>query len=155
MNKNALCLVIGLTLSVLFIIFSTQIYEGTFDNLFHPNNTFEDMMYNNNMYLINSIVTIVFAWGVAGIYYYLIDSVRFGRWYHWLIMLLAVFLLAPSSIYVWGYYEFINSAKTVKFFEGFDMFIFINAFYAVLFFIISSFSMRWWSKNCRHTPIPE
>lgn len=26
---------------------------------------------------------------------------------------------------------------------------------AVALFVVASFAMRWWSSNCRHTPIPE
>ena len=28
-------------------------------------------------------------------------------------------------------------------------------FFNIVLFVIASFAMRWWSSNCRHTPIPE
>jgi len=27
--------------------------------------------------------------------------------------------------------------------------------FAAVLYIIASYSMRWWSSNCRHTPLPQ
>jgi hypothetical protein len=27
--------------------------------------------------------------------------------------------------------------------------------FAALLYIVASYSMRWWSSNCRHTPLPQ
>ena len=35
------------------------------------------------------------------------------------------------------------------------IFEFVNILWTALLFIVASFSIRWWSSNCRHTPIPQ
>ena len=124
MKKNTILLITGAILTLLFIIFSTPLFESLFYS-----REFSNEMYAANLYLVVAIVTAVVAWGLSGIYYYVINSVSFSRWYHWLIMLCVAVVIVPLITYV-------------------------SAVEAVLF-IIASYSMRWWSSNCRHTPIPE
>jgi hypothetical protein len=51
-----------------------------------------------------------------------------------------------------------NNAFTA---EGYDFtgqlgsFCVIDLAVEAVLFIVASFAMRWWSTNCRHTPIPE
>ena len=91
------------------------------------------------------------AWGGAAIYYYAINSVKFDRWYHWLATLGVVAVLTPVVDY------FVTSSIL----EGKDYgsaivsFELHNILFAAIMFVIASFSMRWWSSNCRHTPIPQ
>jgi hypothetical protein len=102
------------------------------------------------MYRVIAILTVILTWGIAAIYYYLIDSIRFSRWWHWLIMLTASALLTPTATIAYQNRELVGDYTL-------DIYNFAVASLAVtiVFFIIASFSMRWWSKQCRHTPIPQ
>jgi Na+-driven multidrug efflux pump len=146
--KKYILLGIGIILSLVFMLFPEHIYE-----MFYYSPEFSDAMYNSGQYFLISIVTTVAAWGLPLIYYYAIDSVRLSRWYHWLIFL-AINVVVVTSIT----FPYINKTLSV---HGYDFsnqlfhLVFINTIFSILLFIIVSFSLRWWSTNCRHTPIPE
>ena len=105
MRDKVIFLVIGAVISVLFGFFSEPVYEALYYS-----SGFSEAMHNNDAYGIVAIIAIAMTWGIAALYYYVINSVKFDRWYHWM---------------------------------------------SALLFTIASFSMRWWSSNCRHTPIPQ
>ena len=91
------------------------------------------------------------TWGIAALYYYVINSVKFDRWYHWMSMLGVASVLTPVVCFV----------VVGNLLEGMDYptasvtFAVYNVIVSALLFTIASFSMRWWSSNCRHTPIPQ
>ena len=147
-SSHLTLLLIGLAVTLLFVIFPTVVYE-----LGYVAPGFSDNMYNLNLYSILAIITACVAWGVAAIYYYAINSVRFDRWYHWLAMLAVVVVVTP----VVCYYVNVSTFASNELSYGAEAFNFeiTNAGWSALLFIIASFSMRWWSSNCRHTPIPQ
>jgi hypothetical protein len=87
------------------------------------------------------------------VFYYVINSVSFSRWFHWLVVLGVACVAAPVTSFV-----ICNNAFTA---EGYDFtgqlgsFCVIDLAVEAVLFIVASFAMRWWSTNCRHTPIPE
>jgi len=146
--KNAILLITGIVLTILFLIFATPAYE-----LLYYESSFSNEMFNNNMYFIIAIVTVILCWAMAGIYYYLIDSVRFSRWYHWGIILIAAMLLSALFTYFYPNNEFLDQELDLS--SDLVNFSIVNVLVSGIVFIIASFSIRWWSSNCRHTPIPE
>ncbi len=146
MNNKLGLLVTGAVLSVLFWIFRVELYEALYTV-----NGFSDQMYNTGAYGTVAVITIAMAWGIAAIYYYVINSVKFDRWYHWLAMLGVTCVLTPVVCYI----------VVAHLLDGFDYstaeftFEVYNILFTALTFVIASFSMRWWSSNCRHTPIPQ
>jgi hypothetical protein len=106
-------------------------------------------MYNLNMFPTIAAITIAVAWGGAAIYYYAINSVKFDRWYHWLAVMGVVAVLAPVACFIYNdaVFEGYVGAKV-----QFEM---QTILFAALLYVVASFSMRWWSTNCRHTPIPQ
>ena len=148
MKKNLILLIAGLVITLVFLIFSTKIFES----LYYERG-FSNEMYNQNLYFVVAIVTAIIAWASAGIFYYAINSVSFSRWYHWLIVLGVAVVLSAVINYIYP-----NNIFTS---DGFDFsaqlfsFCIVNLAVEAVLFIVASFSMRWWSSNCRHTPIPE
>ncbi|MCQ2112458.1 MAG: hypothetical protein MJY95_03845 [Bacteroidaceae bacterium] len=138
--------IIGIIISVAFIMMATPMYDSlNFDAAFLND------MYNS---YTNTAVTIVCtAWIVAAIYYYVINSVRFSRWYHWLLMLIAAVIIAPGISFYSPYAEFSEEGK--DYMQQLTTLNFVNVGVTIVMFIVASFSIRWWSTNCRHTPIPE
>lgn len=141
-------LITGAVLTLLFIIFSTPLFESLFYE-----REFSNEMYSANLYLIVAIVTVLVAWSFAGIYYYVINSVSFSRWYHWLMVLVTAMILGPVINYI--YPNNIFSADGLDFSAQLFSFCMVDVIVEAVLFIIASFSIRWWSSNCRHTPIPE
>jgi len=148
MKKNTMLLITGAVLTLLFIIFSTPLFESLFYE-----REFSNEMYSANLYLIVAIVTVLVAWSFAGIYYYVINSVSFSRWYHWLMVLVTAMILGPVINYI--YPNNIFSADGLDFSAQLFSFCMVDVIVEAVLFIIASFSIRWWSSNCRHTPIPE
>ncbi len=146
MRDKVIFLVAGIIISVLFFIFKVTLYDALYYS-----NGFSNDLGNIDEYTSVAAITIAMAWGGAAIYYYAINSVKFDRWYHWLATLGVVAVLTPVVDY------FVTSSIL----EGKDYgsaivsFELHNIVFAAIMFIIASFSMRWWSSNCRHTPIPQ
>ncbi len=146
MRDKVIFLVIGIIITVLFFIFKVTLYDALYYS-----NGFSNDLGNLDEYTSVAAITIAVAWGGAAIYYYAINSVKFDRWYHWLATLAVVAVLTP----------FIDYFVTSSILDGKDYGSSIVAFemhnivFAALLFVIASFSMRWWSSNCRHTPFPQ
>ena len=148
MKRNTLLLITGIVLTVLFIIFSTTVLEAMYYE-----DEFSVDMYNQNLYFIVAVISAVEAWAFAGIYYYVINSVSFSRWYHWLLVLAIAAVSVPIEIYV-----YLNGAfdtEGVSYSSQLLSFSVVVMVVEALLFVLASYSVRWWSSNCRHTPIPE
>lgn len=149
MDKKAIYLVLGIAVAVLFYVASTSIYEALFYS-----GDFSNAMYNSGAYGIVALVTLAMTWGGAAIYYYVINSVKFDRWWHWLATLAVVALLTPLVCYLVtdGMLSFSDN-------EGYStagaQLQLANVLISAVLFTVASFSLRWWSSNCRHTPIPQ
>lgn len=146
--KNGIFLITGLVITILYIVFSMQIYE-----ILYYETEFSQAMYEENMYLAVALITSILAWAVAAIYYYAINSVPFARWYHWLIFLGITVLFATTATFVYpnsvfNEYDYEYTMQLIHF-------SFLNIMVEVVLFIVASYAMRWWSSNCRHTPIPQ
>jgi hypothetical protein len=146
--RNLILLAFGIVLTILFLIFPTQVYED-----FYFSQGFSDAMYNGSMYIVVAIITAAIAWVAAVIYYYVINSVKFDRWWHWLIILVITILLAPTVS--WAYTDYDMAQQNYMYDKETFYFELLNMCVAAVLFIIASFSIRWWSSNCRHTPIPQ
>ncbi len=151
MNKNVVLLIIGIILSIGFIVGCSDIYPWLSGSYFDGD--FDTAMYDDNFYLYVAVMNVLLSWAGAATFYYIINSVSFSRWYHWLIMLggtsaivgVLAYVIPDGTLYDAGYN-----------FEGqLTQFAILNFVVALVMFVISSFSIRWWSSNCRHTPIPE
>jgi hypothetical protein len=148
MKKNTILLITGLIITLLFLVFSTKIFESLYYE-----REFSNEMYNQNLYFVVAIVTAIIAWVAAGIFYYAINSVSFSRWYHWLTVLGVAVVLSAVVNYI--YPNNIFSGDGLDFSAQLFSFCVVNVAVEAVLFIVASFSMRWWSSNCRHTPIPE
>lgn len=143
--KNSILLIGGAVLTVLFMIFPSLVFE-----MADSQSEFANEMYNENHYFVVAVISSVMAWGVAALFYYVINSVSFSRWYHWLLSLLAVSIVAPVVNYI-----YLDGVLSIDYSGKLFNFSIIDFVVTAVLFIIASFAIRWWSGNCRHTPIPE
>lgn len=146
--KQSIFLIIGAVLTLLFILFAAPMFE-----ILYYEREFSNEMYNQSVYLPIALILAIAAWGVASLFYYVINSVRFSRWYHWLVVLVAVALLVPLATN--AYADSVFTADGYSFSHQLATFGVICALTEGVLFVVASFSMRWWSSNCRHTPFPE
>lgn len=111
-------------------------------------------------YVPNGFFLYYFTLLVAVAFYYLIDSVRFNKMSHWGLMWLGNALIVFFvSYYFFAYLDYSKQEISADIAEQInDSHILYwgltNAIYALLLFIIFSFSIRWWSTNCSTTPFP-
>ncbi len=143
--KNSILLIGGAVLTALFMIFPSLVFE-----MADSQSEFANEMYNENHYFVVAVISSVMAWGVAALFYYVINSVSFSRWYHWLISLLAVSIVASVANYI-----YLDGALSIDYSGQLLNFSIIDFVVTAVLFTIASFAIRWWSGNCRHTPIPE
>lgn len=147
-QQHLIYLIAGIVVTVLFYVMRVPAYE-----MVYAVSGFSDQLYNLGLYDTIPLITIAVAWAAAGIYYYAINSVRFDRWYHWLVMLALVAVIAPIAGYAVNTHLFDeNGLSYVAESLTFEM---VNMMWAAVLFVVASFSVRWWSTNCRHTPIPQ
>ena len=146
--RQLILLFTGIILTILFMVFATDLFE-----MFYYEMQFSNEMYNNGLYFVASSSTAIIAWLCAAIFYYGINSVSFSRWYHWLVMLVIAGIIV-TAINV-PYLESVFSDNGIDFSKELAVFAVVNIIIECIIYTIASFSMRWWSTNCRHTPIPE
>ena len=146
--KREIWLVAGIVVTLLYIVFGTHLYEAMYYE-----REFSNEMFNENLYFLTSLITAGMAWGVSAVYYYAINSVRFSRWYHWLVMLGIMAVATPIINYI--HQSGVFSRLGYDFSAQMFFFSLVDFAVSVVMFVVASFSMRWWSTNCRHTPIPE
>lgn len=147
MNKTVLAIAAAVV-SALLVVFAPQIFE-----VCYYEREFSNEMYNENLYPVAALTIVSVAWAVAALFYYAINSVSFSRWFHWLIMLAVAAVAAPVVIYC--YSSAIFSEIGYDFSAQLSFFSFYCAVITSVVFAVVSFGIRWWSSNCRHTPIPE
>ncbi len=123
-----------------------------YESLFYSQG-FNDQLYNRGMYGVLAGITAAVPWAAAGLYYYVINSVRFDRWWHWLAVLAATTVLTPVLCHAYVSATFAEAG--VDYASQAVAFEWVNVLYGALLFVVASFSLRWWSSNCRHTPIPQ
>lgn len=101
-------------------------------------------------------------------YYYILNHPRFSKWWSWLIMLgftgvINLFIgygitysdvlngtISDDLMYVRDKQgEIVDTLITVSNCWGFGV---ANMFVSILFFIVLSFGMKWWSTNCKRSP---
>lgn len=146
--KNSILLAIGLIVTAAAIALSDTLFEALYFD-----NEFSNEMYNSHLYFTNILIVAITAWGLAAIYYYIINSVSFSRWYHWLMVSAAAVVICPIA----SYFHITGTMEEMQLNFEHQAFHFVltEAFVEAAMFVIASFSIRWWSSNCRHTPFPE
>lgn len=150
--KHTVYLCLGIVVSVIFIALSFGGSDNVYEQLSF-NQEFNDELFSLGLYPTMAMLTVGMAWAIALLYYYVINSVLFDRWYHWLVMLLLAAVVTPTVCHV------VCDAAMSR--DGYDPGALLGQFavqhvvFSTLMFIIASFSIRWWSSNCRHTPLPQ
>jgi len=130
-------------------------YEGW--GLFYLNN-FSDDLFNNKLYMPVGLTLLISGLVFMVVYYYVINHPRFNRWFHWIFYVLFLCLLN----FIYAYFTtknelsliYENNGTPLPYSFEFYTFSLVNAFWVFLWAIILSFIIRWGSKNCSTTPIP-
>jgi hypothetical protein len=127
----------------------------------------EDYSNPNIFYRVGFIMCGV-SFGIAILYYYVINHPRFAQWWHWLITLAVTAVI--NLFIAWGtvYSDFINGVIGDCMMYARDdkgeiisqliynsdcwMFGTANMIVSAGFFVIFSFIVKWWSAHAKHSP---
>jgi len=121
----------------------------------------EEGYFGSNHFLMYGFIALGVALAVVLIYYYVINHPRFNRRGSWLLMLLLVgvinffvgALMTRGDLNAGNIGEcLVNSEKGGVSIGDCWMFGLANFFVSVIFFIIFSVGLKWWSTNCKRTP---
>ena len=148
MNTKFVLLVTGALLSLLLVVFAAQVVAFVYCG-----RAFSSGWFIQGNYTTVALLAVGVAWVLAAVFYYAVNSVSFSRWYHWLIVLAVAAMTVPVVVYVWLDGQFAGDG--LDFSGQLFSFSLMAMLVEVVIFTLASFSMRWWSSNCRHTPFPE
>jgi uncharacterized membrane protein len=108
---------------------------------------------SKNLFTPIGIVALTIALVAFVAYYYIINSARLNKWWHWVIALLIVGVANLFIGYGWTAGEADNIGACLECWESdFWLFGLANFFVSAMFFIIFSIAFKWGSRNCRRTP---
>jgi len=152
-----------------------------FDSLFSQNFAEYLWGYNcntqdfSNSNLFNSIGTITIGISLLFVlvYYYLpcwgCNHPRFNRWWNWLIMLFIAGIINFLIGYGWTINDLLNGSIgdclmyerdpdgniISQLIDEKDCWLFglSNLFVSSIFFVLGSLIFKWWSRNCKHSPL--
>ena len=124
---------------------------------------------NPNIFNQIGSLTIFIALFLVIIFYYIINHPRFNRWWNWLIILGVAGLICLIIGYAWTINDFLNGNISDCLMYTRDennniisqhifktdcwMFGLANMFVSFLFFIVFSLTLKWGSRNCKHSPV--
>jgi hypothetical protein len=119
---------------------------------FYYNVPFSDSVYDESIYAQLGLISFISSLFLVLTFYYWIKRPRFSRWYHWSLILGINFIINIALGFVIPRNKFISLGLDYE--NEFYFFSLINGIISVLFFVVFSFSLRWWSINAKGTPIP-
>jgi hypothetical protein len=133
-----------------------------FYSSFAPQTLIGDL-YDETMLTSLTLAVLFFTGLAAGLFYYGINSIRFGQFRHWIITMLVAgcitFVLVYGACTAQGNEGILRNNSNpnlgYRFDQGADVFLLYSVemlFMACLFFFLWSLALKWGSKNCRMTP---
>lgn len=120
---------------------------------------FSDEMYNNRFYNPIALLMIISSAIFILIYYYAVNHPRLNRWFWWLCTGLIVsvinFVIAwtISDNQLYNLYQSLQVDFPYNAITHYIPFSFIVALWSFVLFFIFSFAFKWWSRNCKYSPI--
>jgi hypothetical protein len=128
---------------------------------------------NPNLFAKIGWITIGIALLMMIIYYYVINHPRFNRWWSWTIMLVLTGVasllygygktysdfnggkIGDCMMYEYSYDQNGNITESIQKIYNSDCwgFGFANLLVGISLFIILSFAFKWWSRNCKRSPL--
>lgn len=117
---------------------------------------FSNDMFNNNLYVVIGLCMLLIPMVVLTLYYYVVNSVKFYKWYHWLILVAVLALINFLIAYFTSYnnlsYIYEQQNKALPYSADFFSFSLVNMVWTLVVSFIWSMIIKWGSSNCRRSP---
>ena len=148
----------GILLTVMYLVSGGRIFTSVYLGVPDAEGNLDMMREDLKSWTLQlSALTAVLPWLMAVMFYYIIDSVNFVRWWNWLIV-----LCLTASLSAWGginMLERLMERLEPGLSDYYSPYLAPMAGWCAVFsailFVLASFACRWWSTNCRHTPFPQ
>jgi hypothetical protein len=118
--------------------------------------SFSNDMYNQSLYITIGLCMVLIPIGVLTLYYYALNSVKFSKWRHWLLLVIILcalnFFIAYSTSYNELAHLYEQQNNVLPYSTEFVSFSLINVLWTFVVSFIWSVIIKWGSKNCRRTP---
>jgi magnesium-transporting ATPase (P-type) len=145
-TANWIWLVISVVVSVLFIVFSTPIYE-----MLYYNSEFSNEMYNSNMYYVIALCTVLIVWFLPILYYLVIDSNSLASAGIWSLLFVITLFCAPAVTFFYSNSKL--TAENLVLTEPCRNFALANIGVTAVLFLLVSYALKHFSQNCECEPI--
>ena len=117
---------------------------------------FSDDIYNQSLYITIGLCMVLIPVAVLTIYYYAVNSVKFAKWWYWLLLVVVLcainFCIAYSTSYNELSYLYEQQNKELPYGTEFVSFSLINVVWTFVISFVWSMIIKWGSQNCRRTP---
>ena len=127
--------------------FFSKLYELVFKS-----GTFSDDLYQEGLYAQLGMIAVLVALALVVFFYYILNRPSFSRWYHWLIIMAGCFVINYALGVIIPKSKF--TSLNISYGSEYWVFAIFNGLLACFFYTVISFIIRWWSRNCKGTPIP-
>lgn len=117
---------------------------------------FSDSMYDNSLYISIGFCMVLIPIVALTLYYYVVNSVRFNKWWHWLLLVFIICVINFGIAFGISYNGIYGIHGTTE--VGYPLvascvgFSFINVLWTALVSFVWSMIIKWGSSQCKWTP---
>ncbi len=116
--------------------------------VFHP---ISNDLYSFGIFTTVGFVMLALALLTVIAYYYIINSVRFCRFRHWLMMFLGSSIVTTIFSWIYAFNTFNYNGVTYAF-GDYMTFILVVLVWSMFFFFLFSMILKWGSRNAKRSP---
>lgn len=119
---------------------------------------FSDDMFYNSLYLPIGLCMVLIPIVFLTLYYYVLNSAKYNRWWHWLLLVVVLCVVNFGISYLVSYRNIMNIYIDMNSEPSYTLgtycfsFSLINLLWCFVVSFIWSLIIKWGSNNCRRTP---
>lgn len=119
---------------------------------------FSDDMFDNSLYLPIGLCMVLIPVVFLTLYYYVLNSARYNKWWHWLLLVIVLCVVNFGISYLVSYRNIMNIYTDMNSEPSYSLgtycfsFSMINVFWCFVVSFIWSLIIKWGSSDCRRTP---
>ena len=119
---------------------------------------FSDDMFYNSLYLPIGLCVVLIPIVFLTLYYYVLNSAKYNRWWHWLLLVVVLCVVNFGISYLVSYRNIMNIYIDMNSEPSYTLgtycfsFSLINLLWCFVVSFIWSLIIKWGSNNCRRTP---
>lgn len=119
---------------------------------------FSDDMFDNSLYLPIGLCMVLIPIVFLTLYYYVLNSARFNKWWHWLLLVVVLCVVNFGISYLVSYRNILNVYTDMNSEPSYALgtccfsFSIINVLWCFVVSFIWSLIIKWGSSQCKRTP---